>query len=532
MDNEINSIKMKQIGDSNIAIGKVSGDLVLSQTNNTFNGYNSGEKYIIDSNSKQKAPLKLRHLKSPKELLNSININGTIQTNLKKYELDMRGFDFQNKTIEYINFSSVNMDKTSFIGTRFVNCAFSDVNLDNSDFNNCEFENVEFIHIDSFYSIAYNNNTRRLCVGGNNAIILFSADVDGIYQKSARLMGDYGRFLRLAWRPSKDDDLFLATTSNGFLTIWNGSNSETPLISSNDYNDPVYAADWNPTGNYIAVAVNKTQLKIYKMSYDEYHDSPYLEEQSELKVSDDENEFRHTKQILTLAWSPDNQWLVTSGIDKKILVWDVRNPSSPKLQRAFSHAHTDYVRRIVWSSNSKLFFSCSDDGMIRVWGMGNNNKISELDCKSVNPNQDNNCVLSLGINEKEKVIAAGLRDDQIALIKYSDTGSLGDKFYMEKIHKGRIWDLVWDKTGRFLITVGNEGKMKVGLYSESILSYAQTHESDFEVKISCANMKIHSARGLDESGYQISDNKDMPWLTKKGTLGEFLSAHGAVGYDK
>jgi transcription initiation factor TFIID subunit 5 len=67
--------------------------------------------------------------------------------------------------------------------------------------------------------------------------------------------------------------------------------------------------------------------------------------------------------ILALAISPDGQYLVSSGEDRRIRVWDLTAGGLLKELRG----HTDTVNSVCFSADGTLLASGGMDSHVRVW---------------------------------------------------------------------------------------------------------------------------------------------------------------------
>ena len=61
--------------------------------------------------------------------------------------------------------------------------------------------------------------------------------------------------------------------------------------------------------------------------------------------------------------SPDGNFLVSTGMDKHIIIWDLRtNTLLEKFQ-----AHTEPIFTVKFSSNGKRIYSAGKDNTIKAW---------------------------------------------------------------------------------------------------------------------------------------------------------------------
>lgn len=77
----------------------------------------------------------------------------------------------------------------------------------------------------------------------------------------------------------------------------------------------------------------------------------------------------HTNSVFTVAWSPDDQHLLSGGRDAMLRVWDFSNPYSPipNPQSPEQAAHLFTVNHIVFSPDGRLFATASRDKTLKIW---------------------------------------------------------------------------------------------------------------------------------------------------------------------
>ncbi|KAJ3218135.1 HIR complex subunit [Dinochytrium kinnereticum] len=84
----------------------------------------------------------------------------------------------------------------------------------------------------------------------------------------------------------------------------------------------------------------------------------------------------HESDVLDLAWSPENDYLASCGLDSHIIVWDGR--TFEKLKKL--DAHGGFVKGITWDPIGKFLASQSDDKTVKVWRISDwkvNSEITE-----------------------------------------------------------------------------------------------------------------------------------------------------------
>lgn len=76
---------------------------------------------------------------------------------------------------------------------------------------------------------------------------------------------------------------------------------------------------------------------------------------------------KHSRYVYGTAFSPDGEYLVSVGADKKIWVHDAKTGESRK--EVGSGTHTGSIFAVAWDRDSKRFVTCSADQTVRVWNV-------------------------------------------------------------------------------------------------------------------------------------------------------------------
>lgn len=72
----------------------------------------------------------------------------------------------------------------------------------------------------------------------------------------------------------------------------------------------------------------------------------------------------HKNSVFTIVYSPDNQYLLSSGRDAHLKVWNVKNNYTIE-KEIVAHMYT--INHIVYSPDGKHFSTCSMDKSIKIW---------------------------------------------------------------------------------------------------------------------------------------------------------------------
>jgi WD40 repeat protein len=76
----------------------------------------------------------------------------------------------------------------------------------------------------------------------------------------------------------------------------------------------------------------------------------------------------HTRDIRTMAFSPDGQWLASGSTDRKIVLWDVSVGNPPEVG-LFLRGHEGGVLDLLFTPDNRWLISGSTDFTARMWDM-------------------------------------------------------------------------------------------------------------------------------------------------------------------
>ncbi|MDZ7737546.1 MAG: hypothetical protein U5K32_00440 [Bacteroidales bacterium] len=157
----------------------------------------------------------------------------------------------------------------------------------------------------------------------------------------------------------------------------------------------------------------------------------------------------HTDKIKALAFTPDNKELVSSGVDGKIIMWDMEN-RKPELLLTASEA----VNALDVSASGKYLIAASDSGLIHLWDLENKTAINALD------------------TEKGSIRVVRFMDDKSYAVGYQ-TGLIefwnaGEKSSNEsvKAHPVRVTDIQFNNELRQMASSGFDGLVKIWNYDD------------------------------------------------------------------
>jgi len=160
---------------------------------------------------------------------------------------------------------------------------------------------------------------------------------------------------------SPDGKRIASGDESGAMYIWDlesGRQIRTFYLKS-----AITSITFNPEGRLVAVG------------YDKYNHNIALLDVDTGKIT---TLLGHDMGVYSTNFSPDGKYIVSTGLDKIIKLWDVKNE---RLIRTFI-GHTDFVSA-VFSPDCKFILSGGYDGKIKLWNVMTGNELSSLTDQSV-----------------------------------------------------------------------------------------------------------------------------------------------------
>ena len=125
----------------------------------------------------------------------------------------------------------------------------------------------------------------------------------------------------------------------------------SPSLRWPGHSASVLSCAWSPDGQRLLSASDDNTLKVW----DARNGAELLTLQG------------HSAFVMSCAWSPDGQRLLSASADKTLKVWDARNGAVLLTLQG----HSDYVWSCAWSPDGQRLLSASDDNTLKVWDARN-----------------------------------------------------------------------------------------------------------------------------------------------------------------
>jgi eukaryotic-like serine/threonine-protein kinase len=82
----------------------------------------------------------------------------------------------------------------------------------------------------------------------------------------------------------------------------------------------------------------------------------------------------------SLAWSPDGEYIAYGSDDRTVRVWQVEKDVSFTMKQKFTYRdHANWINAVAWSPDGRRIASGSDDKTVQVWQMGSTATDAEIE---------------------------------------------------------------------------------------------------------------------------------------------------------
>jgi serine/threonine protein kinase len=262
----------------------------------------------------------------------------------------------------------------------------------------------------------------------------------------------------VGWSP---DGAYIAAASagkTGDLQIWNASakgGDKPSFTASYPSSGTINALAWSPLtqpdGYSIAIGSDDGKVRV-------------INEGASLSNGTTTTYNGPKGPLLSLAWSPDGNYLAGGSADTTVQIWqptDLNGSSTSDPAFVFAQ-HSDRVTALTWTPKQNAIISGSTDMSVQVWDINNNTNILQL-YKMSSP------VSALAVSSYN-ILAIGTEDGTVTL--YNLFGSDQPIATIEENNQA-IRSIAWSPDGSSLVIGGDNRQANIWNLKEQYSNYQQ-----------------------------------------------------------
>ncbi|MDY6941038.1 MAG: NB-ARC domain-containing protein [Cyanobacteriota bacterium] len=149
---------------------------------------------------------------------------------------------------------------------------------------------------------------------------------------------------------------------------------------------------------------------------------------------------------LTVAFSPDGEYLATGDADREIVLWQTRDGQ----KRSTCKGHASWVWSVAWSPDGKTLASGSEDRTIKLWDASTGNLLQTL-------HGHTNPIWSVAWSPDGTTLASGSEDRTVKIWNIST----GECVQTLEGHEGWVRSVVWNAEGTTLASGSDDGTISI-----------------------------------------------------------------------
>ncbi len=211
--------------------------------------------------------------------------------------------------------------------------------------------------------------------------------------------------------------------------------------------------------------------------------------------------YRHDDRINAVAYSPDGKLIASAGVDRVIVLWDLKSDRSvARLQ-----GHTNDVNDLSFSPDGRLLAAASDDGTVGVWTIDGSPDPRVLSGFSDLP------VFAVTFSPDGGILAVGSEDAKLRLWN-TKTWSL-EKTYSD--HTETINSICFSPDGKKLFSASNDATVQIRSLESGELLYSLRNSETSDQHM---NVVACSRDGKTAVTASWGDDKIRVWDAETGEL--------------
>lgn len=278
------------------------------------------------------------------------------------------------------------------------------------------------------------------------------------------------------------------------------------------HKDRIWTISWSPNGEYLASSGSDRMILIWRKM-----NSPLLDGSSHFECIFSLSDC-HLKTIRCISWSPDGKYLCSASFDAVCNIYKFQNSKLILVQKL--EGHENEVKCITWcpiNTDVPLIATCSRDKSIWLWSQQTNSdddNFQEFESLSI-LNGHTQDVKSVYWHPKKEILISCSYDDTIKMWNEDMDGS-GEFICTQTLlynkeegigHTGSVWQVALNDEGNLMASVSEDKSMILWKLIDS-------HNNNNENSTSPESLKWNFVTKEDKIHHRSIYSVD--WLSKRG----------------
>ncbi|MEL6250694.1 MAG: CHAT domain-containing protein [Bacteroidota bacterium] len=146
----------------------------------------------------------------------------------------------------------------------------------------------------------------------------------------------------------------------------------------------------------------------------------------------------HKSAIISLALSPDANWLLSGSVDESLRLWTLPTAENPKVESKIIGTHDRACSLVLWAKDASFFISTGRDGLINIW-YPNGELIQSLKAEG--------WIRTAAISPNGKRIISGATDGSL---KLWEIGGAEEPLSIWKKHQTAVRTISFSPDGKYI----------------------------------------------------------------------------------
>lgn len=224
------------------------------------------------------------------------------------------------------------------------------------------------------------------------------------------------------------------------------------------HTDRVWCLAWSPCGSLLTSCGGDRTVRVWSDTLDSsaHTMGSTVPKWKTVQVLDG----AHTGTVRSCCWSPDGHYLASASFDKTVVLWEHihgNDHDDDWESIAVLEGHESEVKGVAWNPNGSLLATCGRDKTVWFWESQPGEDFDVVDVKHGH-SQD---VKSVVWHPHGELLASVSYDDSVKLWLESEDSEWMCAQTLVSAHASTVWDVAFDKDGRFMATCGDDCTIKL-----------------------------------------------------------------------